>query len=268
VKPSPLKLRLIAALMSKLAGLLVCLALAAPATPAAAKPAVLVELFTAQGCSSCGNINAVVGQLAERPGIIALTWPVDYWDYLGWKDTFAKPEFADRQRAYDKRFDVREVYTPQVIVDGHLQASGATAGAVDSLVREARRSSADPPDMKFLVGGRIAVGSAPRPRGGGEVWLIRYDPRAQLVEVKAGDNRGQTVPQRNVVREIERLGTWAGRPVVFKAPAPSEEGLESLVVVQGSNGGRILGVLQQAREPGRKAATSSAESKTPAAGGG
>jgi hypothetical protein len=213
------------------------------ATPAVAKPPVVVELFTAQGCSSCGKVDAAVDKLADDPGLIVLTWSVDYWDYLGWKDTFAKPEFTDRQRAYDKRFGLRDVYTPQVIVDGRLQASGATAGQVEALIREARRTPPDPPDMAFVGADRIAVGSGPRPRGGGEVWLVRYDPRAQQVDVKDGDNRGQTVAERNVVREVERLGRWEGRPVALKFSPASEEGLTTLIIVQGADGGRIIGAL-------------------------
>jgi hypothetical protein len=222
------------------------------ATPAVAKPPVVVELFTAQGCSSCGKVDAAVDKLADDPGLIVLTWSVDYWDYLGWKDTFAKPEFTDRQRAYDKRFGLRDVYTPQVIVDGNAQASGATAGQVEALIREARRSPSDPPDMAFVGADRIAVGSGPRPRGGGEVWLVRYDPRTQQVDVKDGDNRGQTVAERNVVREVERLGRWEGRPVALKFSPASEEGLTTLIIVQGADGGRIIGALLEGDQKAAK----------------
>ena len=235
--------------MRRLAFLPLLLALA---TPAVAKPPVVVELFTAQGCSSCGKVDAEMDKLADDPGLIVLTWSVDYWDYLGWKDTFAKPEFTDRQRAYDKRFGLRDVYTPQVIVDGHLQASGATAGQVEALIREARRAPPDPPDMAFLGADRVAVGSGPRPRGGGEVWLVRYDPRAQQVDVKDGDNRGQTVAERDVVREVERLGRWEGRPVALKVLAPSEEGLTTLVIVQGVDGGPIIGALLEGDQKAAK----------------
>jgi hypothetical protein len=228
--------------MRRAAALLVAIALAAPAV-AGAKPPVLVELFTAQGCSSCGKVDAIVDQIAANPGIIALTWPVDYWDYLGWKDTFAKAEFTERQRAYDRRFGLRDVYTPQVVVDGRFQTSGATPGAIDDLVAKARRVQPDAPDMQFVGSDRVAVGSGPRPTGGAEVWLIRYDPRAQQVEVTEGDNRGQTVRERNVVRQADRLGVWKGLPVLLKAPAAEEEGLASLVVLQGARGGGVIGVL-------------------------
>ena len=223
--------------------MLICAALTAPAA-AMARPPVVVELFTAQGCSSCGAANAFVDKLADRPGVIALTWSVDYWDYLGWKDSFAQPAFTDRQRAYDRRFGLNDVYTPQVIVDGQAQASGDKATAVESLIRQARRAPIDPPQMRLREDGRIGVGSARRPPGGAQVWLIRYDPREQDIEVKDGDNRGKTIPHRNVVRQVALLGPWKGRPVVFRPPAPSEEGLTTLVIVQGADGGRIFGVMK------------------------
>ena len=248
--PAP-KLRLIGHPMRRTALLLLmCVAWAAPGAalarrPIADKTPVVVELFTAQGCSSCGKANGYITELAERPNIIALTWPVDYWDYLGWKDTFAKPEFTDRQRAYERRLGVRDVYTPQVVVDGAAQASGVKLETVEKLIHEARRAPYDPPDMKVLSNGKVAVGSGRTPRGGGDVWLVRYDPREQEVEVKAGDARGQVVPHRNVVRQIARLGPWNGRPVLYRAPSPSEDGLETVILVQ-AKGGRVLGVLKVA----------------------
>jgi len=110
---------------------------------AAAKTPVVVELYTAQGCASCGEANAHVAQLAGEPGVLVLTFPVDYWDYLGWADTFAKPEYAERQKAYVAKLALREPYTPQVIVDGRAQAPGLKADRVDQLVQDAG------PDSQF-----------------------------------------------------------------------------------------------------------------------
>src|ERR1700744_5624069 len=220
---------------------LVVLALPIPvfAGPAAAKAPVVVELYTAQGCASCGEANAHVAKLAEKPGVLALTFSVDYWDYLGWADTFAKPEFADRQKAYVAKFALREPYTPQVVVDGAGQTAGSKAQKVDALVAGAEKAPRDPPDIHF-AGGRVYVGSARAPKGGGEVWLVRYDPREQEVAVKSGDNKGQTIAARNVVRELTRLGAWKGKPVAFHLPAASEEGLKSVVLIQAGRGGRII----------------------------
>jgi len=216
------------------------LALLALPLTAAARPPVVVELYTAQGCASCGEANAFVAKLADKPGVIALTFSVDYWDYLGWADTFAKPEFTERQKAYVAKLALREPYTPQVVVDGAAQAAGSKPAKVEHLVAEARRAPGNPPDIHF-VDGRVYVGSARSPKGGGEVWLIRYDPREQDVAVKSGDNKGQTIPERDVVRELKRLGAWRGRPVAFRLPDPPEDGLKTLILVQGAHGGRVLG---------------------------
>src|SRR5215216_322797 len=110
---------------------------AGPVAAAAKPPPVLVELYTAQGCGSCGDANGLVAKLAERPGVLPLTFSVDYWDYLGWTDTFAKPEFAERQKAYVTRLKLREPYTPQVVVDGLGEAAGLKPAEVEKLVRSA-----------------------------------------------------------------------------------------------------------------------------------
>ncbi len=232
-----------------LSGVLVPAAWALPTggKPAGGKPPVVVELFTAQGCSSCGKANQVAADLAKDDGVLTLTYSVDYWDYLGWKDTFAKPVFADRQRAYAKKFALRDVPTPQVVVSGRVQASGAKAEAVHDLVKTAKRTPVNAPDMQFIGKARVAVGSGPAPRGGGEVWLVRYDPREQDIAVKRGDNKGQTLVHRNVVRDLIKLGPWAGRPKLYRLPTTADDGLESVILVQGAKGGRILGVLETTR---------------------
>ena len=226
------------------AALFSLLLLAWPAA-ATAKPPVLVELYTAQGCGSCDEANTLMAKLAERPGVLPLTFSVDYWDYLGWTDTFAKPEFAERQRAYVTRLQLREPYTPQVVIDGRQEAAGVRAAEVEKLVRAAAAEPRDPPDMRFIGASRVDVGSGRPPRGGAEVWLIRYDPREVEVAVKAGDNRGQTVVQKNVVREIQRLGAWRGRPQAYRLPPPGDDGLRTVVVVQQPRGGRVIGILHR-----------------------
>ncbi|AYV45726.1 DUF1223 domain-containing protein [Caulobacter flavus] len=212
------------------------------AAPAAAKSPVLVELFTAQGCSSCGKANQAAAELAERDDVLALTYSVDYWDYLGWKDTFAKPAFVERQRAYAKAFMLRDVPTPQVVVAGKVQASGAKAETVEKLIDGAHLPPA--PDMEFVGTNRVAIGSGASPRGGAEVWLVRFDPRKQEIAVKRGDNRGQTIVHRNVVREIVKIGAWTGRPKMYRLPTlTKDDDLATAIIVQGAKGGRVLGVL-------------------------
>jgi hypothetical protein len=222
--------------------------LAASAGAARARPPVVVELFTAQGCASCGAASAHVAGLAGDKGVLPLTFAVDYWDYLGWKDTFAKPEFAERQRAYDRRLGVVEVFTPQVVVDGVSQTAAVKSEGVDRLIREARRMPADPPQMSWRARERVSIGSGRRPKGGAEIWLVRYDPRETDVEVKDGDNRGHTVTERNVVVQLTKLGQWRGAMLLRLPPAP-QDGLQSLVLVQAADGGRILGVLTSPEKP-------------------
>lgn len=202
---------------------------------------VVVELFTAQGCAACPEANRLIETMAERPGVLALTYAVDYWDYLGWPDTFARPEFSERQRAYRRGLRQRSVYTPQVVIDGRRQASGGETQAVETAVRELARGKTPPPQIEFRASGRsVGVGSGRAPTGGAEVWMVRYRPGEQVVEVAGGENRGQSVTHINVVRDVRRLGEWRGRPILLTLPAPDEEGLETAVIVQTRPTGAVL----------------------------
>ena len=214
---------------------------AAQEAPASPDEPVVVELFTAQGCAGCPDANEVVAELAERPGVIALTFPVDYWDYLGWQDTFARPEFGERQRAYQAALRLRGVYTPQVVVDGRRQVAGSRRDAVEAAVSEAAGQRTWPPEMRFMEDGeRVAVGSGRAPEGGAEVWLVRYHQGPEAVLVREGENRGATVRHANVVRQLVRLGEWTGAPRMFRLPEPSEADLGTVVLVQDQAAGAIL----------------------------
>jgi len=214
--------------------------IAALAASANAKSPVVVELFTSQGCGSCASADALVGDLTDHYHVLALTFGVDYWDYLGWQDTFAKAAFTDRQKAYLKPLALRDVYTPQVVIDGRLQAAANHPDEVDRLIKQAARDHDKPPQIMAARGARIAVGSGHAPKGGADVWLVRYDPHEQKVVVKTGDNRGKTIVEHNVVRELVRLGAWTGKPKSFRAPEAESEGLDTAVIVQAAHGGRIV----------------------------
>ena len=207
-----------------------------------AQTPVIVEVYTSQGCSSCVEAYDLVESLAGRNDLIPLTFTVDYWDYLGWRDTFARPEFSERQRQYAARLAPRGVFTPQVVIDGAVQAKAGEGHKVDKLIQAAARQPRDPPDIRF-IGDRIAVGSGNAP-GKAEVWLIRYDPNGREVAVRRGENRGKTITYRNVVRELVRLGDWSGKPVSLAMPEATDEGLETLIVVQ-QTGGRVLASLAE-----------------------
>ena len=217
----------------------------APDRARAARAPVVVELFTAQGCSSCVVADKVLDGIASRPGVLALTLAVDYWDYLGWDDTFARPEFSARQRAYMQKLALREVYTPQMVVDGKVQAAGADRQKVEALIREAQRSRAPAPAMRMMRRGRLQIGTGRAPRGGADVWLVRYSPGVQEVAVKRGENRGQVLSQRNVVRELVKVGRWAGKSRIYALPPASgdDQALKTAILVQAADGGRIVGIL-------------------------
>jgi hypothetical protein len=205
------------------------------AAPAPAQPVVL-ELFTSQGCSSCPPADAAVARAAERTDVIALSFNVTYWDHLGWKDTFARPEFTARQVAYARALGHDGPFTPEVVAGGRVDGVGNSTRAVDGLVARARTQ---PTATVAAAAGRITVSAGVAPRRGADVWLVRYDPRVIQVPVKAGENGGKTLPQRNVVRSLKRLGGWTGQAATFAAPA-SDASLRSVVLVQGKDGGPIL----------------------------
>jgi hypothetical protein len=202
---------------------------------------VVVELFTAQGCSGCPQANLAVEAVADAPGVIALTYAVDYWDYLGWEDTFARPEFEARQRAYQAAMRLRNVYTPQVVIDGRHQMSGVAGEAIEAAVEAEGQRRVFPPEVEFRESGdAVGVGSGRPPSGGAEVWAVTYTPGPQTVTVQEGDNRGQQVRHVNVVRRLIRLGDWTGRPILLDLPDLASEGEAVAVLVQSKRDRRIL----------------------------
>lgn len=227
-----------------------CLLTAAAAPPrerdATAQP-VVVELFTAQGCSGCPEANRALEAVANAPGVIALTYGVGYWDYLGWSDTFAKPEFAARQQAYRQALKLRNVSTPQVVVDGRRQLSPARPPELQAAIDAEAAARLHPPEIEFReTGDRVGVGSGRPPRGGAEILAVVYQPGLQTVEVRQGDNRGQAVRHVNVVREVRRLGDWTGRPVLFALPDDSSSEDNVVVLVQAKADRRILSAARRA----------------------
>jgi hypothetical protein len=200
------------------------------ATPA--HPAV-VELFTSQGCSSCPPANANLIQLANRPDVLALSFDVTYWDYLGWKDTFDNPAYTDRQKDYEGPLGEAGAFTPQMVVDGRHDVVGNVRSDIERLIAQSNRT-AEP--MITLANGKVSIGDG---KGGGEVWLVRYDPRVVQILISRGENSGTTQPQTHVVRGLTDLGSWTGKPVSF-AVAAEPAGLKTAVLVQDGRGGPII----------------------------
>ncbi|HEY1072954.1 DUF1223 domain-containing protein [Brevundimonas sp.] len=235
--------RMAAAIMG--AGLLVAGAAQPRERDAPVQP-VVVELFTAQGCAGCPDANRMLEAVANEPGVIALTYGVGYWDYLGWPDTFARPEFAARQQAYRQAMRLRNVSTPQVVVDGRRQLSGARPPELQAAINAEAAARLWPPEIEFReTGDRVGVGSGRPPRGGAEVTAVIYRPGLQTVEVRQGDNRGQQVRHVNVVREVRRLGDWTGRSVLFALPTDSASEDNVVILVQAKADRRILSAARR-----------------------
>ena len=195
---------------------------------------VVVELFTSQGCSSCPPANASLAAISNRPDVLALSFGVTYWDYLGWKDTFARPEFTQRQIRYERGLGHDRPFTPQIVVNGSTDTVGDSLGNVEHIVAAAHLEG---PQIK-LNGTTVLVGAA-APTSSADVWLVRYDPRTINVSVARGENEGVTLPHKNVVRELTRLGSWSGQATSYEI-SPAKEGLATAILVQRPNGGAIL----------------------------
>jgi hypothetical protein len=211
------------------------IALYAPSTEAATRP-VVVELFTSQGCSSCPPANANLIELSKRPDVLALSFSVTYWDYLGWKDIFGKPEFTERQAVYEPALGEPGSFTPQMVVDGRASTVGQRLSELEGLI--AATHPDDEPSID-LGADKVKIGAGKAPSGGADVWLVRYDPKLVRVPVKRGENSGATLPHTHVVHELERLGTWSGDVSSFAVPVDTQ-GLRTAVLVQEPQGGPIL----------------------------
>ncbi len=212
--------------------------MAAPSLAADAAHPTVVELFQSQGCSSCPPANANLTAIAGRPDILALSFAVTYWDQLGWKDTFATPAYTARQWDYAKGLRHDNVFTPQVVVDGRRDGVGADTGQFRALVASADRGGSGP--ALTLASDAVVIGPGGAPRGGADVWLVRYDPRVVQVPIKRGENGGRTLPHRNIVRQLAHLGRWTGSAERLSLPGAADPALKTAVLVQTQGGGPIL----------------------------
>jgi hypothetical protein len=216
----------------------VVLAFAAPVGASAAGPyPVVVELYQSQGCSDCPPAQDDLNRLADRPDVLALSFGVTYWDYLGWKDSFASPQFTQRQRDYARASGRGEIATPQFWINGQTTVLGANPARVAQAIDDGRITAGPAIGLSAT---RLTIGSGQAPRGGADVWLVRYDPRTIHVAVRAGENGGRTLPHRDVVRELTRIGRWEGAPLSIAVGPPRDPGWKTAILVQAGAGGRIL----------------------------
>jgi hypothetical protein len=235
------------ALSTKFGVACTALALAGAAPPGAcaadaAHPTV-VELFQSQGCSSCPPANANVMAISGRPDVLALSFSVDYWDRLGWKDTFSKPAWTVRQEAYARAMRTEGVYTPQVVINGRVEGDGHEAGALAGLVTRGDRGEGGP--ALAFTGGEVVVGAGAAPAAGADVWLVRYDPHVVDVAVRRGENAGRTLPHKDVVHEMILLGRWRGAEETFSLADRETRGLSDAVIVQKAGAGPILAAARR-----------------------
>jgi hypothetical protein len=203
--------------------------------PSSGAGPVVIELFQSQGCSSCPPANAALNAIAPRNDVIALSYAVTYWDRLGWKDKFADPAFTQRQYDYRDALKAGSVYTPQVVLNGSKAIVGNGKGELERAVAATKAISGGP--AITAANGQVSIGTG---TGKATVWLIRYDPRTQNVAVKAGENNGRTLPHRNIVRQLSKLGSWSGKAASFTLPASKDANLRSVILVQQGVAGPIM----------------------------
>ncbi|MEF3047414.1 DUF1223 domain-containing protein [Pseudotabrizicola sp. L79] len=172
---------------------------------------VVVELYTSQGCSSCPPADDFMAQLAQDPNVIALSLHVDYWDYIGWKDTFADPQFTKRQKAYARAIGSRTIYTPQMIVGGADRVEGNDPMKVADSIRRQMMVTSPVTLTVQRQGDRLVIRAVADPplKRGARVQVVRYLPEA-TVEIKRGENAGQAVTYRNIVTDWQAVADWPG----------------------------------------------------------
>lgn len=207
---------------------------------ATSRSAVVVELFTSQGCASCPPADDFFADLASDPDVIPLALHVDYWDYIGWADKFADPKFTERQKAYARMAGSRMIYTPQLIVGGQDQIAGNQPAEVEALIQQ-HLDAAEGVALTLerhgdeIVIRAVAPGAFPEPV---RVQLVRFRPE-ETVTIERGENAGRTVTYRNIVTSWQALGDWTGEaPLALQASAPGAD--PAVVILQKSGPAAIL----------------------------
>jgi hypothetical protein len=216
-----------------LPALVTAVALSATGVPVGAEPRAVVELFTSQGCSSCPPADHLLGELAHDPSLVAMSLPIDYWDYIGWKDTLAKPRHTARQRFYARARGDGEVFTPQVVINGRIHAVGNDKAAIENAIAESRREGVtlSVPVKVASADGKLNVSiAAASEKAAGEVWLCALGT-AIPVAIGRGENNGHTITYHNVVRHWVKLGDWTGAARTFSVPLSELQDADAAVVL-------------------------------------
>jgi hypothetical protein len=230
-------------LISRWSGTLGICAIIAVIRPAHADPRAVVELFTSQGCSSCPPADKVIGELAKDPSIIAMSMPIDYWDYLGWKDTLADSRFSARQKAYSRMRGDREVYTPQAVINGSVHVVGSDLTSIENAIGATSKEGVMSVPVTMTQSGKqlivsVAAASKAPVAQHGEVWICSIS-KAIPISIGRGENRGKELTYYNVVRNLVKVGDWNGNPGSWTVPLESVEhdGVDAAVAIV-QDGGR------------------------------
>ncbi len=216
------------------------LSLGATGARAQSQPGVVVELYTSQGCSSCPPADDFFASLAGDPGVIPLALHVDYWDYLGWKDSFARPQHTNRQKAYARANGAKMIYTPQIVVNGSDIVVGNRPGDVTAAIA---RHLADGNPIRLTLerhGGRIEIRAEAVPPQDRtlKVQLVRFRPEAS-VAIEHGENAGRTISYHNIVTAWDQVADWnTASPLTAEAPLPGTD--PAVVILQAEGMGTIL----------------------------
>ncbi len=228
--------------MKKTVALLTLSAALMLASGAFARP-VVIELFTSDGCSYCPPAEAYMGELTQRPDVLPLTFHVTYWDRIGWKDEYGDELFTNRQTLYQLGWKQRSNYTPQVVVDGLDDASGADKKRIEGLMNQAKQGMVDVP-VKLVVDAEKMTITLPDRKGApvADVWVLGFD-RERESSPSRGENKGKKLMTHHVVRHMQKAGQWDG--VAQDISVPKEWSLSPdrvAVILQQEGQGRVLGV--------------------------
>ena len=183
-----------------------------------AQPKGVVELFTSQGCSSCPPADEALGELVKQGDVVALSYHVDYWNYLGWKDTFSSPQSTERQYEYAHVLGRKSVYTPQAIINGRAHMNGADIDGINAKIdafEHAGRGLTVP--VEAVRDGekiKIDIGAG---EGKANILLVYFD-RENTVDIKRGENRGRSITYWHSVKDMQTIGMWDGKPMELVLP--------------------------------------------------
>lgn len=206
----------------------------------------LLELYTSQGCSSCPPAERWLNEYIDNKDLwtrtVPLAFHVDYWDYIGWKDLFARPSFTSRQRNYVRSLRSRYAYTPQMVISGQTHVVGSDRGKVEKQISRLQKSSSAQPELSLRRDGDsliVSVGAADTSEKY-DVTFVTFD-KPHVTKVNRGENRGQTLVNANVVRELAVIGKWSGKAANYSVSLAGKKGDGGCaIIIQKRGPGSVL----------------------------